>query len=365
MFKCHTLTTLSALTMGVTPRLGPSVDTMQKRAPLSRCASGLVALLIAVAPAAAQDPAAGWSTPAAPTAIDPALIPPAPPPPAPPSPVNPPDNVTVVPRTGTDPATAAGAPGPNGQVQLVALLTQDGQRIDQGVVWRVFQEDPQADRKASLLSTHRDPNPTLRLNPGNYVINAAFGRAHLTRKIKIAANTPAPIVEQFVLNAGGLRVAAVNGGKPVGPGTVSYSIYSDRDQTDSRKVIMSGARPGLIIRLNAGIYHIVSTYGDANATVRSDVTVEAGKLTEANLIHTSAKVSFKLVARAGGEALPDTHWTIQSLQGATVKESVGALPTHTLAPGTYAVIAKSQDKAYRKDFTVRENDVTQVEVVLK
>ena len=43
--------------------------------------------------------------------------------------------------------------------------------------------------------------------------------------------------------------------------------------------IVDGVKQGVILRLNSGIYHVVSTYGDANAHVRTDVTVEAGKLT--------------------------------------------------------------------------------------
>ena len=85
-------------------------------------------------------------------------------------------------------------------------------------------------------------------------------------------------------------------------------------------------KPDVVIRLNAGIYRIVSTYGDANAQVEADVTVEAGKLSEATVSHSAARVTFKLVAREGGEALPDTQWTVQTADGEVVKRSVGALP---------------------------------------
>ncbi len=76
-----------------------------------------------------------------------------------------------------------------------------------------------------------------------------------------------------------------------------------------------------MIRLNAGAYHIVSTYGDANATVRADVTVEPGKITEATVKHAAAPVTFKLVQAAGGEALADTKWSILTTTGDVVKES--------------------------------------------
>ena len=126
---------------------------------------------------------------------------------------------------------------------------------------------------------------------------------------------------------------------------------------------MSGLRPGVIVRLNAGIYSIVGTYGDANAAARADVTVEAGKLTETTLTHAAAKVTFKLVSRAGGDALADTQWSLANAQGVTVKESVGALPTHILAPGSYTVSAKNGGEVFQRVFAVQAGQTAQVEVV--
>lgn len=253
------------------------------------------------------------------------------------------------------------AAGSGGQVRLVALLTVDGQQIDDGLVWRVYQSAT-GEAKSKLVAEKREGSPELDLEPGEYTVNASFGRAHLTRKLSVKAGETS--TERFVLNAGGLRVSASLGGKPAPEGSVTYAVYSDdRDQFATRTAVMTGAKPGLVIRLNAGIYHIVSTYGDANASVSADVTVEAGKLTEAAVVHQAAKAAFKLVTRAGGEALPDTHWTIQSADGDVVKESVGALPTHVLAPGTYTVLAKSAGRVYKRSFSLKEGDMSSVEVV--
>jgi hypothetical protein len=239
-------------------------------------------------------------------------------------------------------------------------LTQDGQRIDQGLVWRVFQDE---NAKKRLVTTSREASPVLRLAPGDYWVNAAFGRAHLTRRITVKVGVQS--VEPFTLNAGGLRVTAIVGnGEIAPPNTVSYDIFSDeRDQSGNRTKVMGGARPGVIVRLNSGIYRIVSTYGDANAVLRVDVTVEAGKLTDAKLAHAAGRVTFKLVTRAGGEALAGTQWSVLDPQGDVVKESVGALPTHTLAPGKYIVSAKSAGRLYRREFTVQHGENTQVELV--
>lgn len=251
------------------------------------------------------------------------------------------------------------------QVRMVARLAADGEEIEDGLVWRVFGHAGGSEGRNAQLATKQDARPTFKLKPGDYVVSAALGRAHITRRITVKADAGDEAVEEFVLNAGGLRLKALVGGAEAAANAVSYAIYSDRDQTDNRRLVLSSARPNLIIRLNAGIYHIVSTYGDCNAVVESDVTVEAGKLTEASLTHSAAKATFKLVHRAGGEALPDTQWTIQTPQGEEVKESVGALPTHILAPGNYTVVAKSQGKTFQRDISLANGETTQVELIMR
>lgn len=266
-----------------------------------------------------------------------------------------PNNTTVIERGGGKAGAAAG-------LKLMALLTADGQQIDQGLVWRVFKA-AEGGGKSQLVAENREASPSLNLQPGEYTINAAFGRANLTRKITVKADTPA--VEQFVLNAGGLRLTAMASGAPATPGTVTYAIYSDdRDQSDNRTAVMTGAKPNLIIRLNAGIYRIVSVYGDANAKIETDVTVEAGKLTETSVSHTGGKANFKLVTRTAGEAVPGTRWIIQTESGEIVKESVGALPSHVLAPGSYVAVASSGGQLFKNTFEVKDGEVTSVEVLM-
>ncbi|MDX2158468.1 MAG: hypothetical protein SFW09_18365 [Hyphomicrobiaceae bacterium] len=278
---------------------------------------------------------------------------------------------------GTSSTPAKPAPPPEirreaaaASVTLTAHLTQDGEQIDQGLVWRVFTEPPKAEAEArptqpGLVGTWRDPAPVVQLPPGAYVINVAYGRAHLTRKVTIAE--PRPLEERFVLNAGGLRVTvALTGGEKPPDTSVSYDVYQgDTDQLGARTKIVAGLRPGVIVRLNAGLFHIVSTVGDANATVSADVTVEAGKLTDAVLTHHAARVTLKLVTRAGGEAQADTQWSVHSIQGDLVRETQGALPTHILAAGQYVASARHGGRLYQRQFTVTAGEPAQVEVVMK
>jgi hypothetical protein len=279
---------------------------------------------------------------------------------------------------GQVPPAQNGGPIPagQGQVKFKAMLTDD-QSIDQGLVWRVFAAgtpgalsgDPvagsttDAGNRVRLVATQRETSPQLRLPVGDYIVNVSFGRASLTRRVTLkAGDNPS---EKFVLNAGGMRLIAFVGNQETpAANAIAYDIYSDeRDQFGQRAKVLTGAKPGLIIRLNSGIYHLVSTYGDANATVQLDVTVEPGKLTEATIAHAAGKATFKLVTRAGGEAVTDTQWSITTPQGEPVKDSVGALPTHTLIPGTYIVTARQGGKSYRREFKVNHGGMTQVEVM--
>jgi hypothetical protein len=131
-----------------------------------------------------------------------------------------PTNTTVIPRTPTDPSAQSGAAS---RVKLVALLTADGQYIDNGIVWRVYDGANAPNEKSTLLKTEHTASPVLKLEPGDYIVNAAFGRAHLTRRITVRRGTTT--TEQFVLNAGGLRVKAlVENAAPV-PNSVTYDIY--------------------------------------------------------------------------------------------------------------------------------------------
>lgn len=253
-----------------------------------------------------------------------------------------------------------------GGLALIAHLIDKGAAIKTGLVWRIYEEKPsKLSGKHKLVSVFKTADPVMSLPVGTYLINAAYGRAFLTRKIKITAGKNT--TEHFVMNAGGLRIASVlANGNPVKENTVYFDILSDeRDQFGKRLKVLGKVRPGLVVRLNAGIYHIISTYGDANAKSRADISIEAGKLTEATIDHKAAKATFKLVYQKGGEALAGTQWSLLSITGKIVKKSAGALPTHFLAAGDYTILAERGDKKYSQEFSILAGDSRQIEVIIQ
>lgn len=249
----------------------------------------------------------------------------------------------------------------NGEVTLAAKLITDGEDIGRGLVWRVFRPEPGPDGKLPLVASAQGGTSLFHLEPGSYLVHASFGRAGATKRITV---TREPKQESVVLDAGGLKLDAVlEGGIRIPPKKLRFSIYEAQPAADGdRPLIVPDVRPNVVVRLNSGVYHIVSTYGAVNAVIRSDIRVEAGKLTEATVEHRAAEVTLKLVREEGGEAIADTAWSVLTNSGDPVRESVGAFASMVLAEGDYTVVAKNRDRIYQRDFTVTGGRNQDVEV---
>ncbi|MCR4268872.1 hypothetical protein [Nitratireductor sp. ZSWI3] len=250
--------------------------------------------------------------------------------------------------------------GESGEVTLAAHLTDGGEEIPGGLVWRVFRTETGPDEKLPLVATARGGTGVFELAPGSYLVHAAYGRAGVTKRITVGKGS---LREDLVLDAGGLQLnATLSGGVRIPPGQLRFSIYEagGEDSVGDGALIIPDVEPGSIVRLNAGTYHVVSNYGAVNAVIRSDIRVEAGKLTEATVEHRAADLTLKLVRERGGEAIADTAWSILTDTGEIVYETVGAYASMVLAEGGYTIVAKNRDRIYQRDFSVvpgRNQDV--------
>ncbi len=265
------------------------------------------------------------------------------------------------------PQRALAKSGDSVPVTLSARTVEDGAIIKSGLVWWIYKNAKTKDGKYQLVDTFQEATPTAALPPGSYRIAAAYGKVNLIKDIDVISGQA--LQESYILNAGGLRLGAVTlNGTTIPPNSVRYDLYADESESDQfgkRKIVLRDAKPGVVLRLNAGAYQVVSTYGDANAIVRADVTVEPGRLTDATINHSAAKVTLKLVNQPGGEALADTQWNILTTGGDIVKESAGALPSHILAAGNYSVLARHGGKNYTREFVIDPGETKQIEVVIQ
>jgi hypothetical protein len=126
---------------------------------------------------------------------------------------------------------------------------------------------------------------------------------------------------------------------------------------------------GDVVLLPEGTYYIISNYGDAasvaNSVVRSDIRVQASKLTDVIITHRAAVITLKLVSDKGGEALANTAWSVITPGGDVIKESIGAFPRVVLSEGEYRAIAKNEGKVYERPFNVVNGVDGEVEVVAR
>ena len=252
-------------------------------------------------------------------------------------------------------------PGP-GEITLAAQLTPAGSEVTRGLVWRVFGPQPGPDGKLPLIAQSQGGSNTFQLAPGSYLVHASFGRAGATKRITVGREGKH---ESIVLDAGGLKLnAMLPGGKRIAASQLKFSIYETKPNGKTGgALIIPNVNPNTVVRLNSGTYQVVSTYGTDNAVIRSDLKVEAGKLTEATIEHRAAELTMKLVREPGGEAIADTSWSVVTASGDTVRDIVGAYAPMVLAEGEYTVIAKNRDKLYQRELKVEAGRNQEVELI--
>jgi hypothetical protein len=243
----------------------------------------------------------------------------------------------------------------SGAITLSAQLTDKGADITRGIVWRVFKPVAASDGKLPMVASAHGGTAVFQLEPGSYLVHASYGRAGATKRITVGKDAKR---ESLVLDAGGLKLDAVlSGGVHIPPKKLRFSIYEGEAE------VIRDVEPNSVVRLNAGVYHVVSNYGSVNAVIRSDIRVEAGKLTEATVEHRAAEMTMKLVRETGGEAIADTSWSLLNESGDPIQETVGAFASMVLAEGDYTIIAKNRDRIYQKDFAVVAGQNQEIEVL--
>jgi hypothetical protein len=260
------------------------------------------------------------------------------------------------------PTPPGGAPG-QAVLALSARYGKDMPPVNGGLVWRIFADRPDNTGTFKMIREDRNPTPNLVLPPGNYVVHVALGLVSAVRVVTLKAETDR---ESFVLPAGGLRIVGRVGTSTIPPNQISFAIYKGSQfEGSDRAPLVPNAPAGDVVLLPEGTYYIVSNYGDANSVVRSDIRVQASKLTDVVVTHRAAVITLKLVSDKGGEALANTAWSVITPGGDVIKESIGAFPKVVLSEGEYRAIAKNEGKVYERPFNVVNGVDGEVEVVAR
>jgi hypothetical protein len=260
------------------------------------------------------------------------------------------------------PATAQSIAVPAGRVALAvtARYGHDAAPINGGLIWRVYAAKPDATGIFPLIKEDRGATPTFVLPPGNYVVHASLGLASAAKAVQLRAETVREVLD---IPAGGVRLEGRVGDVRIPPGQIAFDVFKGSQfDTSERRPIAQNVMTGDVVLLPEGTYNIVSNYGEGNSVVRSDVHVDAEKLTDVVVTHRAAVITLKLVNNAGGEALANTQWTVLTPGGDVIKESIGAFPRLVLAEGDYHVIARNEGRTFQRDFKVITGVDGEVEV---
>jgi hypothetical protein len=252
-------------------------------------------------------------------------------------------------------------PAGQGALAVSARFGHDQPAINGGLHWRVYRTEQNGVPR--LVKEDKGAAPTFVLAPGAYVVSVGFGLANVTKAVQVRTET---MKDVFEIPAGGLRIEGRVGDARIPQGQISFDLYKGSQfEPGDKRPIASAIMTGDIVLLPEGAYHIVSNYGDANATVRSDIRVEVGKLTDTTINHRAAIITLKLVNERGGEARADTQWSVLTPGGDVVKESIGAFPRVILAEGEYRAIARNDNKTFESEFRVVAGVDREVEVIAR
>jgi hypothetical protein len=266
------------------------------------------------------------------------------------------------PSLGAAPLPApALAPQHTATLALSAVFAGDQKPIRSGLVWRVYEDRADGATTAPVLKSAA-PNPTITLKPGSYVIHASYGFASASKRVTL---NPGSAIDRLTLSAGALQLAGAVADQAIPTNRLSFSVFVPIGNNSEGRLVVGNAKAGELIRLPEGTYHVVSTFGESNAIMRSDLKVDSGRVTAATLNHRAATVTLKLVGSEGGEAFAGTAFSVLTPGGDVIREAIGAYPSLTLAEGDYVLIARHEGQVYTREFKVESGLNRDVEVLAK
>lgn len=271
---------------------------------------------------------------------------------------------SMLPQAIAPPPPSLMVPAGKVALELAARFGKDAPPITGGLIWRVYNAKPNSNGTFKLVKEEKAATPSLVLPPGAYIVHVGFGLATAVRPVSLRSQT---VHEVFDLPAGGLRLEGKVGDVRIPSTQISFDVYpgSQFEPGSDQRPIAEKVTTGEVVIVPEGTYHIVSNYGNANSVVRSDIRVQAGKLTDITVTHRAAVITLKLVTEKGGEALANTSWSVLTPGGDVIKESIGAFSRFVLAEGEYRAIAKYDGRVFEREFKVVNGVDGDVEVLAR
>lgn len=241
-----------------------------------------------------------------------------------------------------------------GRVDLSATTGTQGAAIDD-LVYTIFEDDPESPNGRREVARSHASEASFILPAGTYYVSARSGAADVRQRIAVGIGET--VKQALSLNLAPLKLSAIVAGAPATAAQgVVYRI--DRDDGDNARIARA-VGPDAAFTLPPGRYTVSASLAAYPLSAVQEITLEAGKPTEATLTIEGGMVSFKPPA---GIVTSDVYWEVVNDKGSAVWRKTGLDAKTLLAPGHYKVRFEAQSTRREADFDVRAGETKDVEI---
>ncbi|NNE21021.1 MAG: hypothetical protein HKN11_00285 [Rhizobiales bacterium] len=239
---------------------------------------------------------------------------------------------------------------------LAARLKRTGGLINRPISWTIRRQEIGESLGSTVVHKNNKPALDAPLEPGNYVVEAAYGYHRVIHPVRIQPGQRIGVT--LILNVGGIR--AMSGIKnTVLPPSIGaeHSVYAVSGPLKGRRVV-GNAGQGHVLRLAAGIYRVESRFTAGNTVAETKVTVKPGILSSMEVAHKAGLIRIIV----GTDETAAVAWDIRSLQSSWSRSHTTRDASMVLAPGRYEVTAIVDGTSMTRTFSVKAGDLRHVKL---
>lgn len=241
-----------------------------------------------------------------------------------------------------------------GRVDLSATTGTQGVAIDD-LVYTIFEDDPESPNGRRAVARSHASEASFILPAGTYYVSARSGAADVRQRIAVGIGET--VKQTLTLGLAPLKLSTIVAGAPA---TAAQGVVYRIDKADGDKArIARAVGPETAFTLPPGRYTVSATLAAYPLSTAQEITLEAGKPTEATLRIEGGMVSFRPPVEI---VTSDVYWEVVDSAGNPVWRKTGLDAKTLLAPGHYKVRFEAQSTRRETDFDVRAGETKDVEI---
>lgn len=248
-----------------------------------------------------------------------------------------------------------------GLLSAKALPSEDGAPLEQAYIY-VFEPEQTVDGKRKQVTAGNQRN-IFTLAAGKYLVTAKLGKAQVSEMVEIVAGRKNDLV--LILGSGILKVTALSeeGGEPMKDAYIH--VYETEQGADGKRKQVTAGNQRNKFSIPAGTYYVTAKVG--KAVVGQEVSVAAGKMTEAQIILGVGALKVSAIPTEGAKPLKGAYITIfekeKALDGSRTSVTAGnTRNTFKLPAGNYHVVAKAGKAQAGMDIEVKAGKLVETSI---